>query len=111
MEALSVIGNYLFSVIIEGLTLGFLFWAITYVTVESTSLSGAVKAGLVAEIVGNLPYLAGLPATSAPGVLTGFVSAILFCWLITRVGELTFGKAIYGVATTYFVLIAIVSCS
>ena len=111
MAILETIGYYLFSILLEGLVFAFLFWAITYITIESSSLSGAIKAALIAEAVGNLPYLAELPAISAPGLLTTVFAAILFCWLILRVGELTLGRAIYGVTMTYFVLVAAVSCS
>ena len=111
MDMLETIDGYLFSIVYEGLIFAFLFWAITYITIESTSLSGAIRAALLAEAIGNLPYLAGLPAQSAPGALGALISGIVFCWLILRVGELTAGKAVYGVAMTYFVLVAMVSCS
>ena len=39
------------------------------------------------------------------------VAAVVFVRLIMRVGELTAGKAFYGVAMTYFVLIALVTCN
>ena len=111
MVVLETIGYYLLSIVLEGFVFAFLFWAITYIAIESTSLSGALRAALIAEAVGNLPYLADLPGFSAPGVLATVIAGILFCWLIMRVGELTLGKAIYGVSMTYFVLVAAISCS
>ena len=111
MEIATYLFDYVLATVLEGLAFAFLFWTITYITIESTSLSVAVRAALIAELVGNLPYLAGLPALSGPGLAATLVAGILFCWLIIRVGEINFGKAIYGVATTYFVLVALVSCS
>ena len=78
MEVLEVIANYIFSVALEGLALGFLFWAITYITVESTSLPGAIKAGLGAEIVGNLPYLAKFLSGEQSG-REKFLHRFFFC--------------------------------
>ena len=103
--------NYIFGVIGEGLVIGFLFWAIAFITIESTSLSGAVKAGLVSEVIGNLPYLFGVEPLDPPSIAMALVGAIIFLRMILRVGELTLLKAGYGVAMTYFVLIAVVSCA
>ncbi|MEM9622024.1 MAG: hypothetical protein AAF993_10270 [Pseudomonadota bacterium] len=108
---MSYIGQYLLGVVMEGLVFGFLFWVIAYITIESTSLRGALQAGLWSEALGNLPYLAGEPALSPPSIFMTFLAAILFVRLILRVGELTPGKAIYGTLTTYFVLTALVACS
>ncbi len=105
------IGNYLLGVLLEGLVFGFLFWVITYITMESTSLYGALRAALIAESLGNLPYLAGEGAMSPPTLLMTAIAAWLFVRLILRVGELTLAKAIYGTAMTYFVLTALVACS
>ncbi|XOV84849.1 MAG: hypothetical protein ACFHXK_06935 [bacterium] len=103
--------TYLIGVALEGTLIGVLFWVITLITIESTSLSGALRAGLIAEAVGNLPYLWGLPAITPPGLLMSLVAAVIFVKLIVRVGELTAGKAFYGVAMTYFVLVALVTCN
>ena len=108
---LANLGHYLSSVILEGITFGILFWVITCITVESSSLWGAVRAALIAETVGNLPYLAGVPATEPPAILTTLVAAFIFVRLILRVGELTPGKALYGTTMTYFVLVALVTCN
>ena len=103
--------TYLIGVALEGILLGVLFWVITLITVESTSLSGALRSGLIAEAVGNIPYLWGLPAITPPGMLMSLVAAVIFVKLIVRIGELTAGKAFYGVAMTYFVLVALVTCN
>ena len=105
------LGTYLSGILLEGLLIGFLFWSITFITMESTSLSGALRAALIAEAVGNLPYLWQLPATSPSGMLMALVAAVVFVRLIMRVGELTAFKAVYGTAMTYFVLVAIVTCN
>jgi hypothetical protein len=102
--------NYLSGVLIEGLLIGIVFWAITYVIMESTSLVGALRAGLVSELVGNIPYFWGLGATEPPSILMSVVAAIIFVRMIVRVGELTMAKAIYGTTMTYFVLVAVVAC-
>ena len=103
--------TYIVGVALEGILLGGLFWVITLITVESTSLMGALRAGLIAEVVGNLPYLWGLPATTPPALLMSLVAAVIFVKLILRIGELTGGKAFYGTAMTYFVLVALVTCN
>ncbi|MCR9260375.1 MAG: hypothetical protein NXH95_11675 [Pseudomonadaceae bacterium] len=103
--------TYLVGVAMEGALLGVLFWVITLITVESTSLVGALRSAFIAEAVGNIPYLWGLPATTPPGLLMSLVAAFIFIRLIMRIGELTAGKAFYGVAMTYFVLIALVTCN
>lgn len=103
--------TYLVGVAMEGALLGVLFWVITLITVESTNLVGALRSAFIAEAVGNIPYLWGLPATTPPGLLMSLVAAFIFIRLIMRVGELTAGKAFYGVAMTYFVLIALVTCN
>lgn len=103
--------NYIFGVVGEGLVIGFLFYAITYITIESTSLGGAVKAALVSEAIGNIPYLFGVEPLETPSIAMALVAAVIFTRMILRVGELTPLKASYGVAMTYFVLIAVVSCA
>lgn len=108
---METLGNYLIDVFLEGLLLGGLFWVITYITVESSSLISALIAGFVAEAVGNLPYFWDLPATSPPGLLMSIIGAVVFVKVILRAGELTFGKAFYGTSMTYFVLVALVTCS
>ncbi len=105
------LGTYLSGVLLEGLLIGFLFWSITFITIESTSLGGALRAALLAEAVGNLPYLWQLPATSPPSMAMAVVAAVIFVRLIMRVGELPMAKAVYGTAMTYFVLVAIVTCN
>ena len=105
------LGHYLSGVILEGITFGMLFWVITYITMESSSLVGALRSALIAETVGNLPYLAGIPATEPPAILTTLVGAVIFVRLILKVGELTPGRAIYGTTMTYFVLVALVTCN
>lgn len=108
---LAYVGDYLLGVVLEGLLFGFLFWVITYITIESTSLMAALRASVLAEALGNLPYLAGEPGLSPPSILMTLFAAILFVRLILRVGELTPGRAVYGTLTTYFVLTALVACS
>jgi hypothetical protein len=108
---METLGSYLVSVFLEGLLLGGLFWVITLITVESSSLLSALLAGFIAEAVGNLPYFWDLPATSPPGLLMSFVGAVVFVRMILRAGELTFGKAFYGTTMTYFVLVALVTCN
>ena len=102
--------NYLMGVGLEGMLVGFLFWAITYMVLESTSLSGALKAGLISEAVGNIPYLFGIPAISPPSFAMTAIGVVVFVRMILRVGELTAARASVGTAMTYFALIAIVSC-
>ena len=103
--------DYLGGVALEGLLVGFAFWILTYITMESSSLRGAVRAGLISEAVGNLPYLAGIGATEPPGILMAIVGAVVFVRVILSVGELTVGKASYGVLMTYFFLVALVTCN
>ena len=86
-------------------------WCITYITIESTSLRGALRAGLISEAIGNIPYLFAVPAVSPPGIAMSLLAAFVFIRVILRVGELTPLKAGYGVGMTYFVLLAIVSCA
>lgn len=103
--------QYLTSIFLEGIVIGFVFWLITYITIESSSLWGAVRASLIAETVGNIPYLWELPPTSAPALAMSLVAAVLFIILIMRVGELSGAKATYGTAMTYFVMVALVTCA
>lgn len=103
--------SYLSSVLIEGLLIGAVFWAVTYIVMESTSIGGALRAGLVSELVGNIPYFWGLGATDPPSLVMSIIAAIIFVRMIVRVGELTVGRAIYGTTMTYFVLVAVVTCS
>ncbi len=105
------VGYYLWSVVQEGFVFGILFWVITLITVESTSLWGALRSALLAETVGNLPYLAGISGTDPPSILTTLIGAAIFVSLILRVGELTPGKALYGTTMTYFMLVALVTCN
>lgn len=103
--------NYVVGVFMEGLLIGALFWVISYITIESTSLSGALKAGVISELVGNIPYLFGIDPLGTPALAMSVVAGFIFVRLILRVGELTVLPATYGVAMTYFALIAIVSCA
>lgn len=109
--SLAGLGSYLSGILFEGLLIGFIFWSITFITMESTSLLGALRSALFAEVVGNLPYLWELPATSPPSAAMALVAAVIFVRLIMRVGELTAAKAAYGTAMTYFVLVAMVTCA
>ena len=108
---MDVIGNYLWGTISEGLVVGGLFWVISFLVIESTSLRGALIAGLASEAIGNLPYLFGMPPLSPPSLLLAVVGGVIFVRLILRVGELTPMRAIFGTLMTYFALLAIVSCS
>lgn len=108
---METLGNYLIGVFLEGLLLGGLFWVITFITVESSSLFRALLAGFAAEAIGNLPYFWDLPGDSPPGILMSIIGAGVFVKMILRAGELTFGKAFYGTSMTYFVLVALVTCS
>lgn len=103
--------TYLVGVITEGLLIGGLFWVITYIILESTSLFGALRTGLVAELIGNVHYLWGIPAVSPPGMVMTLLGMVVFVRLILSVGELTLGRALTGVTMTYFALIALVTCS
>ena len=105
------LGQYVYGVVTEGLLIGALFWVITYITIESTTLWYALRASLIAEMVGNLPYLAGVDGLSPPGILMTVFAFAIFARLIIKTGELPAGKAIYGVSMTYFVLVAMVTCS
>lgn len=103
--------NYIVGVATEGFVVGALFWCISYITIESTSLRGALRAGWISELVGNIPYLFGIDALGAPALAMTVVGGFIFIRMILRVGELTPLKATYGVAMTYFALIAIVACA
>ncbi|NKB99199.1 MAG: hypothetical protein GKR90_12000 [Pseudomonadales bacterium] len=103
--------NYVYGVIVEGVVVGALFWSITYITMESTSLRGALGAALASEAVGNIPYLFGLGALEAPTLGMTLIGGVVFIRMILRVGELTAFRATYGLAMTYFTLVAIVACS
>ncbi len=102
--------TYLMGVGLEGMLVGGLFWVITYIVLESTSLSGALRAGLVSEAVGNIPYLFGIPAISPPSLAMTLLGIVVFVRMIQKVGELTLMRASVGTTMTYFALIAIVSC-
>ena len=104
-------GGYLVDSVLEGLVIGFVFWLILLITVEGTSLWAAVRAAVVAEFIGNLPYLAGMSAIDPPTILTTLIGAVVFVRLILRVGELTAFKASYGVLMTYFVIAALYTCN
>ncbi len=108
---MQVVWTYSTGVLLEGLLVGFAFWIITYVTLESTSLVAAVRAGLISEAVGNLGYLAGLGALDLPSLLMTLVGGALFVRVILRVGELTLAKAFLGISMTYFFLVALVACA
>ena len=108
---MSAFGNYIVGIIFEGVLIGVLFWVITFITMESSSLWGAVRASLLAEVVGNTPYLWSLPATSPPALAMTMIAAGIFVFLVLKVGELTLAKACYGTAMTYFVLVALVTCN
>ena len=103
--------TYVLGVILEGLLMGFAFWVITYVTLESSSLRGALRAGLISEAVGNLPYLAGISGTELPSLVMTLLAGGIFVYIILRVGELTVGKTLLGLLMTYFFLVAIVACA
>jgi len=103
--------DYLWGVASEGLVVGMLFWVIMYLTVEGTSLIGALRAGLISEAVGNLPYLLGEGPTSPISIAMLAVGGYVFYNRIMRVGELTPLKAIYGLLMTYFALSALVACA
>lgn len=106
-----VVIDYLLGVLIEGLVIGALFWVITYLTVESTDLLAAVRSALIAETVGNLPYLFGVGALTPPGAIMAMVGMFVFVRLIVNVGELTWLTASYTTLMTYFALVAVVSCA
>ena len=103
--------NYIGLVGIEGFVFGLLFWVITYITLESTSMWGALRSALIAEAIGNLPYIFGVPPLAPPSILFTLMAAFVFVYLILKVGELSFGRATYATATTYFVLVALVACA
>ena len=111
MDTAQLLLDYLISIPKEGLVFGFLFWVVTWITLESSSLWGALRSAMWAEVLGNLPYLAGEPALSPLTLLSTALSAVLFVRLIVRVGELSTARAAYATATTYFMLTAVVACS
>ena len=108
---MAVFTDYLVSVLVEGVLIGIVFWAITFAILESTSLWAAVRSSLIAESVGNLPYLAGVGATEPPSLLLALLAAFIFVRLILRVGELTPARAIAGTTMTYFALVAVAACN
>lgn len=103
--------DYLWGVFSEGVVIGLLFWIILAATVTSSSLWVAVRAGLISEAVGNLPYLWGEPGLSPIGLIMALVGAVVFVRMVLKVGEITALQAVYGVVTTYFALVAVVACS
>jgi len=107
----SALSSYLTGSITEGIVVGMVFWVIMLITVEGTSFIGALRSALLAELIGNLPYLAGMSAMDPPTILTTLVAAVVFVRLILSVGELTPFKATYGTIMTYFVLAALYTCS
>ena len=108
---MAAVASYITGVFLEGLLLGLIFWIMTYINIESSSLAGALRSSVIAEIVGNIPYLWGLPGTSPPSILMSLVAAVIFVRLIIRIGELSAGKAIYGTSMSYFFLAALVTCN
>ncbi len=105
------IGQYFLNTLIEGAVIGFIFWILIYITFEGTSLWPSIRTGILSELIGNLPYLAAMPAFSPTGIFMTVLAAGIFVKLILEVGELTLGRAAYGILTTYFFLTAIVACS
>lgn len=105
------IGLYIWGTISEGVVVAILFWLIMAVTIETTSQVGALRSALYAEAVGNLPYLWGESALGPVGLTMTLVGMAVFVRTILRVGELNALKAVYGVLTTYFMLVAVVSCA
>lgn len=95
----------------EGVVIALFFWGILYVTVESSSLAGALRAGLISESLGNLPYLFGEPSLGPISLIMSLVGAVIFVLLILKVGELNLLKALYGILTTYFALVAVIACA
>ena len=108
---MSALSNYLIGSITEGMVVGLVFWVITLITVEGTSFVGALRSALLAEFIGNLPYLAGLSALDPPTILPTLIAAVGFVRLVVKIGELTPFKATYGAVMTYFVLAALYTCS
>jgi len=108
---IATIGQYVVSVFAEGIMIGILFWMITYITLESSSVWVAIRSSVIAEVVGNVPYLWGIAATDPPAIATSLMAAIIFVYLVSKVGELSGGRAAYGTAMTYFVLVALVTCN
>ncbi len=108
---MEVLATYLWGVTSEGFFIGFVFWAIVYVSMERSSLGVAIRAGLISEAVGNLPYLFGEEALGPIGLVMSLVATVIFVRQILRAGELNLGVAAYGVLTTYFILVAVISCS
>ena len=107
---ISNIGDYLSSIFLEGLLFALLFWVVGYITVERSSLWIAIRASLLAEVIANLPYLAGVPASTPPGILMTLVGAVIFVRLVVRAGELSLGQTSYATLTSYFILVAVVAC-
>ena len=103
--------TYLWGVLTEGALIALLFWGIMYITVESSSGIGALRAGLISEAVANLPYLFGQPAFNPITLGMTIVGAFIFVRVILRVGELNALKAWYGIMMTYFALVAVVACA
>ena len=108
---MSALTSYLISSISEGIVVGLVFWIIMLITVEGTSFIGALRSALLAEFIGNLPYLAGMSALDPPTILTTLIAAVVFVRLVVKVGELTPFKATYGTIMTYFVLAALYTCN
>ena len=108
---MAAIWAYVSDVLLEGIGIALAFWIITYLTLESTSLAGALRAGLASEAVGNLPYLAGIGAMEPPSIIMTLVGAALFVRIILRVGELTLIKVLLGLLMSYFFLVALVACA
>ena len=73
---------YVTGVILEGFTISMAFWVITFITLESTSLKGAFRAGFASEAIGNLPYLGGIGAMDPPTILTTLIGAGVFLHII-----------------------------
>jgi len=105
------LSNYLAGVVIEGVMIGVIFWVITFITMESNSLLVAVRSSLIAELIGNIPYLWEIPPLDPISLVMTLVAAVVLVRLVIRAGELTLGKVIYGTSMTYFILVAIVTCS
>ena len=81
---MSALSNYLIGSITEGIVVGLVFWVITLITVEGTSFVGALRSALLAEFIGNLPYLAGLSALDPPTILTTLIAAVVFVRLVVK---------------------------
>jgi hypothetical protein len=107
---MEVIWTYLVGVLLEGLLIGFAFWLITYMTLEISSLRGALRAGLISEAIGNVPYLAGMGPLDLPALIMTLIAGVVFVRVILRVGELSISKVLFGLMMTYFFLVALVAC-